>query len=150
VKINKHILLIALIASITMITSCSKEADNEKETKATPDLSPNPAVTPMNMQPSSTTALPPTHPKFPAQAAAPQQPSAGQGKVLSVTSAAGYTYMEVDLGNKKTWLAATSIEIKEGDTVQWKAASVMNNFKSNTLQRTFKEILFVSQASAVK
>lgn len=163
-KIIPNIPLIVFLAAFTMVTSCSKEEDKVTEAE--------PATPPANTQPSSTTAppttapataaapttaLPPNHPAMPqtvpttpqqAPVAPPANP--GQAKVLSATHASGYTYMEVEFDGKKTWVAATSLKIKTGDTVQWESASVMNNYTSKTLRRTFPEILFVSKASAVK
>ena len=134
-------LFIALFSGLLVLSGCSKQEEEAKQTK--------PAAS-TETQPSSSTALPPNHPTMPQQAPAASQGPVGQGKVLTAMHASGYTYMEVDTGDKTVWLAATSLKIKAGDTVQWQGASIMKNFNSKTLHRTFDEILFVSSASAVK
>jgi hypothetical protein len=107
---------------------------------------------------SSTTqsAMPPGHPmteqaapatQMQNQGQAPQSLGEGQGQVLNVRHASGYTYMEVDYNGKKTWIASTALKVNSGDKVMWKDAAVMNNFQSKTLHKTFDEILFVSHAA---
>jgi len=144
VKIAPKYLFITLLSGLLIVSGCSKQEEEAKQaTPATP-------ATSTSTQPSSSTALPPSHPTMPQQAPAASQGPVGQGKVLKAMHASGYTYMEVDTGDKTVWLAATTLKIKAGDTVQWQGASIMKNFNSKTLHRTFDEILFVSQASAVK
>ena len=135
-------LFIALFSGLLVLSGCSKQEEEEAKQE-------NPAAS-TQAQPSTSTALPSNHPTVPQQAPAASQGPVGQGKVLKAMHASGYTYMEVDTGDKTVWLAATSLKIKAGDTVQWQGASVMKNFNSKTLRRTFDEILFVSKASAVK
>ena len=150
----KHALI--LIISSSLLIACSdKETSSDKQQATSAPA----ATTPQ----SANTAVPAGHPdmnspemqKRMQQAMQrqqqnpnpPQVQSAGEGKVVKVMHAAGYTYMEVDLGDRKTWVAATSFKIKSGDTVKWQGASVMQNFTSKSLHRTFDEILFVSNAS---
>jgi len=156
VKILSNTSFIVLLVTLVLISSCSKE---EEETKAVASTTTMPA---QKMQPTpSTSVLPPNHPTTMPQnlpKASPQNmpqqtitPPAnpGQAKVIKAMHASGYTYMNVELGDRKTWVAATSMRIKAGDTVKWESAAVMRNFTSKTLRRTFDEILFVSNASAV-
>jgi outer membrane murein-binding lipoprotein Lpp len=142
VNIAPKYLFIALFSGLLVLSGCSKQEEEEAKQD-------NPAAS-TQAQPSTSTALPSNHPTMPQQAPAASQGPVGQGKVLKAMHASGYTYMEVDTGDKTVWLAATSLKIKAGDTVQWQGASVMKNFNSKTLRRTFDEILFVSKASAVK
>ncbi len=74
----------------------------------------------------------------------------GQGKVLQSMHASSYTYMEVDMGGKKTWIATNAMAINTGQTVRWRDGAAMKNFTSNALHRTFDEILFVSYAEIAK
>jgi hypothetical protein len=82
--------------------------------------------------------------------AQPMGANGGQGKVVQTMHASSYTYMEVDTGGKKVWIAANAMQVNNGDTVRWNDAAVMKNFTSNTLHRTFDEILFVSAVQLVK
>ena len=74
----------------------------------------------------------------------------GQGKVLQSMHASSYTYIEVDMGGKKTWIATNAMPVNTGATVRWRDGAVMKNFTSNALHRTFDEILFVSYAEVAK
>jgi len=62
----------------------------------------------------------------------------------------GYTYMQIENSSKKFWIASTMINVKRDDIVTWTDASLMKDFKSSTLRRTFDEILFVTSASVKK
>jgi len=82
----------------------------------------------------------------PAPGAGTGQPSeqAGQsGKVLETMDSGGYTYVCVDVDGKKIWAASRPFKVKVGETVVIPATGMpMTDFHSNTLNRTFKEILF--------
>jgi len=157
VNILSNTSFIALLVTLALVSSCSKE-----EEKAKADASATTSTIPAKkMQPTpSTSVLPPNHPttmpqnlskaspqNMQQQAITPANP--GQATVVKAMHASGYTYMKVKLGDRETWVAATSMRIKAGDTVKWESAAVMRNFTSKTLRRTFDEILFVSNASAV-
>ncbi len=77
------------------------------------------------------------------------------GTVTETMAAAGYTYALVNVGEEGrwmvpsdseeplVWLAAPEMELGVGDMVSWQGGSVMNQFHSGTLDRTFAEIVFV-------
>ena len=67
-----------------------------------------------------------------------------RGQILSVIQVQGYTYIEVRNSGRSVWLAGNPVEVSEGDIVSWGQSAVMRNFKSQALDRTFDEILFVS------
>lgn len=75
------------------------------------------------------------------------------GTVKSVVQADGpnTTYLEIAGMNSTFWIAVSKTDIKQGDTVKFptKDAVVMENFKSNALNRNFDRILFVSQIEVV-
>lgn len=84
------------------------------------------------------------------EAAGPQsgssQAAQNTGKILQILQAGEYTYAEVDAANgKRVWIAGAHLEAKVGDNLQWADAAVMRNFNAKSLNRTFDEILFVSQ-----
>lgn len=74
----------------------------------------------------------------------------GQGKVLQSMHASSYTYIEVDMGSRKTWIATNAMPVNTGATVRWRDGAVMKNFTSNALHRSFDEIIFVSYAEIAK
>jgi hypothetical protein len=74
-----------------------------------------------------------------------------EGMVLEMMHAAGYTYMQVDVGaDSPMWIAASMMRVKPQQKVQWSDAAVMKNFKSKSLHRTFDQILFVSNAQVME
>jgi hypothetical protein len=76
------------------------------------------------------------------------EPEANRGTVRSTENAAGYTYIELetDAGNI-VWLAAPQTEVAVADRIAWQGGSIMVNFESRSLGKTFPEILFVSGVS---
>ena len=75
------------------------------------------------------------------------QPTPGQaagfsGKVLETTNAANYTYVLVDAGARKTWVAAPAFAVKVGDAVTVAASMPMENYHSKTLNRDFDVVYF--------
>ena len=73
--------------------------------------------------------------------------SGNLGKVLSLTQAAGYAYIELETAQGVKWLAASQAPVQVGDSVTWQGGSVMNNFTSSSLNRTFDQIIFVAAVS---
>ena len=82
--------------------------------------------------------------------------AAYQGTVTQTMNAAGYTYLQVKVDEESGWMRAPDTEedlvwlagpetvVSVGDVVRWQGGSVMRGFHSNTLERTFVEIVFVS------
>jgi hypothetical protein len=159
-----RLLLVVLLASIGLSACGKKEepvvapAAPAPEAAAPAPAAPAPAAAPVaaapaaaapaampNAMPSMPAAMPATknapvapHPAMPV-AAAPNS-----GKVVQTLQAGGYTYAEVESSGRKVWIAGSPIQIKAGDIVQWGDYSIMQNFNSKTLNRTFDEILFVN------
>jgi len=67
-----------------------------------------------------------------------------RGRVLSSIQVPGYTYIEVRNNGRSLWLASNPVEVTKGDVISWGQAALMRNFKSNALDKTFEEIIFVS------
>jgi hypothetical protein len=67
------------------------------------------------------------------------------GKVLEVLNAGNYTYLRVDTGREKLWLAVPQTKIKAGEKVTFRADLPMRNFQSKTLGRTFDTVYFVDE-----
>ena len=70
--------------------------------------------------------------------------NASSGVVLSVSEAAGYSYLEVETESGRQWLALPAKPLSQGDEVSWSGGSTMRNFHSKSLDRTFDSILFLS------
>jgi hypothetical protein len=64
------------------------------------------------------------------------------GKVAETMDASGYTYVSVDTGTEKIWVAGPKTPVKVGDEVFVPGGSPMENFESKTLGRTFETIIF--------
>lgn len=73
------------------------------------------------------------------------QEAAYSGKVLETMNSGGYTYVYVDTGKEKIWAAGPETEIEVGDQVAFPAGMEMRDFKSESLDREFDMVLFVSQ-----
>ncbi len=101
-------------------------------------------------------APPPGHPT-PAQARdllMPEKPASADelpnmGKVISTIDANAFTYIEIDRGDRREWIAAPLIALKPGSEVRYDEGSVMTNFYSKLLKRTFPSVLFVGQVVIV-
>jgi hypothetical protein len=85
-----------------------------------------------------------------------------QGTVTETMSVEEYTYALLNVGAKFSrmapsgseqpliWLAGPRTELAVGDVISWEGGAVMSNFHSNTLDRTFTEIVFVNALTRVK
>ena len=84
----------------------------------------------------------------PVVAAAKSQPSAGalSGKVLETMDSGGYTYVLLLTDGGEKWVAAPKTVVAVGQKATFAAGMVMRDFKSETLNRTFAELVFSSGA----
>jgi hypothetical protein len=73
-----------------------------------------------------------------------------QGKVISSSQSAGYSYLEVETDSGTVWLALPSMRINAGDQIRWIGGSEMQNFHSKSLDKTFDSIWFISSAEKLK
>lgn len=64
------------------------------------------------------------------------------GSVQETMNSGGYTYLLVDSGLQKTWVAIPETAVKTGEKVQYKEGKTMVNFHSTSLNRTFATIVF--------
>ncbi len=102
-------------------------------------------------------APPPGHPSpaqamemlMPDKAPAPSE-LPNQGKVLSSTDANDFTYIEVERAGTTEWIAAPKMAVKPGSTIRYEEGSVMTNFYSKLLQRTFSRVLFVGHVAVME
>jgi hypothetical protein len=77
--------------------------------------------------------------------ASPQPANSGilTGEIVETMDSGGYTYVLLDTGSGKVWVAAAETSVKVGQRVSVPAGQLMTNFSSNTLNRTFEKIYFV-------
>lgn len=82
----------------------------------------------------------------------PQAAATGNsGVVRSAENAAGYTYIELETDSGEVvWLATPELDMTAGSRVSWQGGSTMTNFTSNSLNKTFPEILFVQSLRTVE
>ncbi len=65
------------------------------------------------------------------------------GVVLETMAASKYTYVLLDTGKNKVWLAGPKIKVMVGDKLSASEGMEMNNFTSKTLKKTFEKIYFI-------
>ena len=68
-----------------------------------------------------------------------------EGRVLSTIDANEFTYIEVGRSGAVTWIAAPLMVLKVGSTIRYEEGSVMTDFYSKLLKRTFPSVMFVGQ-----
>lgn len=78
---------------------------------------------------------------FAAEKAAPANQNI-TGTVVETMNSGGYSYMLVDRGKQKTWVAAPQMQVKVGQKVELTPGMEMAAFTSKTLKRTFDSIIF--------
>lgn len=66
-----------------------------------------------------------------------------EGFVEEVIVTRSYVIALVDSGEEALWVAGPVTEVREGDRIGWNAGTLMTEFWSPSLDRTFDEILFV-------
>ncbi|MBK9099236.1 MAG: hypothetical protein IPM14_14185 [bacterium] len=67
-------------------------------------------------------------------------------KVIDKISAKGYTYLQVSENKEDFWIAVPTMEVEIGETVYFSRYMVMYDFKSENINKSFDEILFVEDA----
>jgi hypothetical protein len=66
------------------------------------------------------------------------------GKVAETMNAGGYTYIKLDRGTDKIWVAVPEMKVKVGEELVFAPGNAMPNFRSESLKRTFDLIVFSS------
>jgi hypothetical protein len=105
---------------------------------------------------AATAAPPPGHPS-PTQAldllmpdkAPPASELPNQGKVVSSMDANEFTYIEVERNGSIEWIAVAKMAVKPGNTLRYEEGSVMTNFYSKLLKRSFDSVMFVGHVAVV-
>ena len=79
-------------------------------------------------------------------ASAPSAPVSG--KVLEVKDVESYTYLRLKTKDGEIWAAVAKAPVKVGTDVTVENATVMTNFESKTLKKTFDRIVFGTVAGS--
>jgi hypothetical protein len=79
-----------------------------------------------------------------AHGAAVSGPVVVVGTVVESMNAAGYTYVRVDTGDGEVWAAASRFAVEVGDRVTFPLETPMRDFHSESLDRDFPLVYFVS------
>ena len=83
--------------------------------------------------------------KTPSQATDAPPLGEGSGKVVEKLDASIYTYIRLDDGTgNETWAAIPKTQLEIGEPIALKGGTVMRNFYSKTLNRTFDSIIFAT------
>jgi hypothetical protein len=67
------------------------------------------------------------------------------GTVIETMNSGGYTYVYLDTGAEKRWIAAPQAAVAAGDQVKTSQGMAMANFKSASLDREFELVYFVDR-----
>lgn len=73
-----------------------------------------------------------------------------EGRVITIIDTTGYTYMELENGRNRFWIAAPTTQVNRGDHIRFTEEMVMTNYTSPTLKRTFSTLIFVSSIQVRK
>jgi hypothetical protein len=74
----------------------------------------------------------------------PRQDAIITGRVLETMDAVQYTYILLDTGKARQWLAIPQSKVTVGDEISCYDGLVMANFASKSLNRTFESVIFSS------
>ncbi len=95
--------------------------------------------------PTAASGLPANHPPMPAPSAEQSLGALQGGVIKEVLSGGGYTYVRVERAGQQFWAAGPESQLEVGKLVGWGNGTMMRNFTSKSLDKTFTEIAFVSQ-----
>ena len=73
-----------------------------------------------------------------------------KGVVLEVKDVERYTYLRLKVKAGETWVAVSKVPVKKGAEVTIENLTVMNNFESKSLKKTFPTIFFGTLGGAGK
>ncbi len=83
--------------------------------------------------------------QVPVQTPSDPQLAEFSGKVVEKQDASVYTYVRLDDGaGNQIWAAVPQTQLEIGEQIALKGGTVMTNFSSKTLNRTFESIVFAS------
>lgn len=117
----KRIYLTSALTLALALVGCSNDSTDKAAT-----------TTPAAGQPTATAM----------QTAAPVTDDALTGTVIETFDSGGYTYLHLDNGQEKIWVAIGQTPVEKGQEISLANGPVMRDFHSPSLDRTFAEIIF--------
>ena len=72
-----------------------------------------------------------------------------KGKVLTLIATDSYAFIEVEAADGRQWIAAPVVPMQVGDRIGYSDGSVMHDFYSKTLQRSFASLLFADHVAVL-
>lgn len=66
------------------------------------------------------------------------------GKVLEILDTGGFIFVALDWQGKKVWATVPGVALKVGEVISLDHATMIKNFHSKALNRTFDELIFAS------
>ena len=76
-------------------------------------------------------------------------PDVEKALVIKTQKAGGYLFMKLKTPAEEIWAATTDAAIDKGDHVAYSDPLLMEDFKSKSLGKTFKKILFISKVRKI-
>ncbi|PLX48084.1 MAG: DNA-binding protein [Desulfobulbaceae bacterium] len=123
---TRKIYLAAAMALTLTLTGCSNDSGDQAQKSAT---------TPSSQVTAGQQTM---------QAGTPVSDTALTGTVVETFDSGGYTYIHLDNGEKKIWVAMGQTKVETGQEISLGNGPVMKDFHSPSLNRTFDEIVFSS------
>ncbi|MCK4494294.1 MAG: hypothetical protein KAU26_09570 [Methylococcales bacterium] len=71
-----------------------------------------------------------------------------EGKVIDIINVTSYTYVQVQTKKSKVWVAAPTTDIKKGAVIRFSTKMPMENFHSDSIDKTFPIIYFVNRLTS--
>jgi hypothetical protein len=132
------------LAAAALLAACGAKTEATNASGNSPAAAPAGANVTQQVPPAAQPAA-----AQPSTSASPAPAAAGllSGKVLETFNSGGYTYVRLETPTGEQWAAVNESKVKKGDTVSVAAQMTMENFKSNSLNRTFDRIVFGTLAT---
>lgn len=153
----KRTVLLPLLMAVTLVACGQKEAETSASNQQFPADQQSTPQTPSAAMSAMTggvngamqQGLPPGHPPTFNRGNMGQTdalpPLTQKATVVEAINVPQYTYLKVTQDGKIRWLATTTSAAKKGDTIEFDNGSLMTNFESKVLKRTFDSITFVGR-----
>lgn len=135
-----------LILAVFSLSACGRDSEPEKqaatpekqaaapEKQATEAVKPEVAPAQPGQAPKRTRYSPPPPPKI----------LPVKGKVLEIIDTGNFLFVSLDWEGKKVWATVPGVELKLGEVVALDHAAMIKSFRSETLNRTFDNLIFAS------
>lgn len=129
--LSKTLLLVVFSLALA---ACSRGGDKDKKTTS-PEKS-DVSSTQTNKVAKKT---PPSLPPQPPPKILPVS-----GKVLEILDTGGFLFVALDWQGKKVWATVPGVDLKVGEVISLDHATMIKDFHSKALNRTFDELIFAS------